>query len=193
MLFTDIAPQVHFLNDAAHLLATASPETSAFLMSRRNEVLVENDIAIPDTQRQRVCNCCGHLMVPGQHGSIFRIETDKAIRSKAASNQNHDKRARSGGISKVTTCGYCGRNSRVKLDSPGRISRHKKVAPATKTFLPPAAMATAAEPAKSSANASSKKRAKNRKAGLQALLDQKQGSTPSSSGFGLTLSDFMKK
>lgn len=185
MLFTDIAPQAHFLSNAAHLLATASPETSAFLMSRRNELLVENGIAIPDTQRQRVCSCCGHVMIPGS--STLRIETDKA----------HDQRkgARPGGIFKVMTCGHCGRDSRVKLDGPGRISRHKKLAQPAVTYA--AAKPQRSEPAgskPSSANASSKKRAKNRKAGLQALLDQKQGSAASSnSGFGLSLSDFMKK
>lgn len=186
MLFTDIAPQAHFLSDAAHLLATASPETSAFLMSRRNELLVENDIAVPDTQRQRVCSCCGHVMIPGS-SSTLRIETDKA----------HDQRerARPGGIFKVMTCGHCGRDSRMKLDGPRRISRHKKLAQPAATH--PAARPQSSEPASgkpSSANASSKKRAKNRKAGLQALLDQKQASAASSkSGFGLSLSDFMKK
>lgn len=192
MLFTDTAPQLHFLTDAAHLLATTAPQTSAFLMSRRNELLVENDIAVPDSQRQRVCSCCGHVMVPGQ-SSTLKIETKKTPRPRTNSKQQQQIRAMPGGISKVMTCGHCGRDSRLKLEGPSRISRHKKalqpqftVAQAKQTQL--------SEPARPSANASSKKRAKHRKAGLQALLDQKQGSTvSSSSGFGLSLSDFMKK
>lgn len=191
MLLTDLAPQVNFLGDAAHLLAMTSPETSAFLMRRRNELLVENDIAIPDAQRQRVCSCCGHVMVPGQ-GSTLRLETNKALRSRTKSKQHQNRRAVPGGISKVMTCGRCGRNCKVKMNGPSRISRHKKVAESAIT--PQAKQARHSESAKPSANASSKKRAKNRKAGLQALLDQKQGSSSSSSsGFGLSLSDFMKK
>lgn len=188
MLFTDLAPQAHFLSNAAHLLATTSPETSAFLMSRRNELLVENDIAIPDSQQQRVCSCCGHIMVPG-HGSTLRIETGKVMRPRTKSRHHQGQRAMPGGISKVMTCGHCGKESRMKLDGPSRISRHKKAAQAV---VPQARQAQPSEPAKVSASASSKKRAKNRKAGLQALLDQKQSSAPSS-GFGLSLSDFMKK
>lgn len=191
MLFEDIAPQAHFLGDAAHLLAITSPETSAFLMSRRNELLVENDIAIPDAQRQCVCSCCGHVMVLG-HDSTLRIETNRALRSKTKSRQHQEQHTPPGGISKIATCGRCGRDCNVKLNGPGRISRHKKVAQSAITEH--AKQSRLSEPAKPSANASSKKRAKNRKAGLQALLDQKQGSTTSSSpGFGLSLSDFMKK
>lgn len=201
MLFSELSPQVHFLSDAAHLLATASPETSAFLMSRRNELLVENDITIPETQRQHVCSCCGHIMIPGK-GSILKIETGKACRLKTKKQQRQprntsktavvvppaEKRSQPAGVSKVMTCGNCGKNSRLKLDGPNRISRPKKLAQQSATQQK---QVQVPEPARLSANANSKKRAKNRKAGLQALLDQKQGST--ASGFGLSLSDFMMK
>jgi hypothetical protein len=47
------------------------------------------------------------------------------------------------------------------------------------------------ESGKLSANASSKKRAKNRKQGLQALLQQSSSSRPQV-GLGLSLADFMQ-
>lgn len=47
-------------------------------------------------------------------------------------------------------------------------------------------------PPRASTNANSKKRAKSRKQGLQALLQQSRSSTPQS-GLGLSLADFMKK
>ncbi len=34
----NITTSLDFLNDAAHLLVTTAPETSAYLMSRRNEL-----------------------------------------------------------------------------------------------------------------------------------------------------------
>lgn len=189
MLFTDIAPQAHFLADAAHLLATASPEASAFLMSRRNKLMVDNDIAIPDAQRQRVCSCCGHIMVPGHGGTALGIETDKARRSSATKSEG--KRPGPGGITKVMTCGHCARDSRVKLDGPSRISRPRKKQAQSSSAI---SSTNHQAPEPSSAKASSKKRAKNRKAGLQALLDQKQAAAASSkSGFGLSLADFIKK
>lgn len=193
MLFADIAPHVHFLSDAAHLLAKASPETSAFIMSRRAELLVENDVSVSISQRQHICSCCGHIMIPG-NGSTLNIKTDKAPRSKRKDKQHQNRRTMPGGTSKVVTCGHCGRDSRVKLDGPSRISRQRKMATQPINIQRERQPQSTESANKPSANASSKKRTKNRKAGLQALLDQKQGSTTSaSSGFGLSLSDFMKK
>lgn len=201
---------MNFLSDAAHLLFQTAPQTSAFLMSRRNELLVENDIPISDAQRQHVCSSCGHIMIPGgqqKQQDTLKIETGKALRSKgkrrllsSRAQQTSstpaappsDSRAMPAGISKILTCGSCSRKTKIKLDGPKRISRTRKAAQQSKVS-DERKLQTAAEPVKSSANASSKKRAKNRKAGLQALLDQKKGSGSSSSGFGLSLSDFMRK
>lgn len=219
---SDLSPHIHFLNDAAHLLSHASPETSAFLMRRRNELLVENDIPISDTQRQHICSACGHIMIPGSHQQdTLKMETEKermALRrskkrssktstsSRASQQQTSSTpttappppagRAMPGGISKVMTCGSCSRKTRLKLEGPRRISRIRKANLESKALVDGRKLQQGpAEPIKpsSSANASSKKRAKNRKAGLQALLDQKKSSGSSSSGFGLSLSDFMKK
>lgn len=200
MLFQDLSPHVHFLSDAAHLLSQSAPETSAFLMSRRNHLLVENDMPISDAQRQHVCSCCGHIMVPGA-GDVLKIETEKALRSRTKRRPRHQaqeqkRTKRPGGISKVMTCGNCSQQTRLKLEGPSRVSRRKKAAQqetsASQEKKRAQASATGHEPVKVSANASSKKRAKNRKAGLQALLDQKQGSA-SATGNGLSLADFMKR
>lgn len=222
MGLSDLSPQVQFLNDAAHLLSHSSPETSAFLMRRRNELLVENDIPISDTQRQHVCSACGHIMIPGFHQEdTLKIQTEKhnevLQRSKKRSSKTSSRasqqqknsstptavppppaaRAMPAGVSKVITCSSCSRKTRLKLEGPKRISRVRRANLESKALVDGRKLQQCpAEPVKpppSSANASSKKRAKNRKAGLQALLDQKKSSGPSSSGFGLSLSDFMKK
>ena len=211
MVSSELAPQLRFLTDAAHLLSASAPETSAFLMSRRTSLLVDNDVPVSETQRQHVCSCCGHVMIPGQ-GSTLKFETEKALRGRTkkqtkaqgvSTPASRDKRTSRTGISKVFTCGNCGRYTKSNLPSPGPISRIPRSKKTTEQKTPGVTKAQASKPepepqpqpsrpAPASANASSKKRAKNRKAGLQALLDQRQGSTPSS-GFGLSLSDFMKK
>lgn len=223
MVAPELAPQLRFLTDAAHLLSASAPETSAFLMSRRSSLLVENDVPVSEAQRQHVCSCCGHIMVPGQ-GSKLKFETDKALQVRTKRQPNAkgvsaatagEKRCSRSGISKVFTCGNCGRYTKLSLPGPQPISRtsrtkalQKKTSGVTKAqgqvqsqvqnpvqvrgqAQVPQPEPEASKPA--SANANSKKRAKNRKAGLQALLDQRQGSTTPSSGFGLSLSDFMKK
>lgn len=185
------SPHLHFLSSAAHLLAHSAPETSAFLTRRRTEVLLENAIPLPAAHRQHACTSCGHLLIPGQRATTLTLRPAKAAakpsraqRRKAPLPTTTPSR---GGVAKVLACGRCTRKTVLALDAPGRISRSCKDGGVSKAK----AAAVAGEPAKS-ANASSKKRAKNRKAGLQALLDQKRDSA-TSAGFGLSLADFMKK
>jgi hypothetical protein len=205
MVSSELGPQLQFLTDAAHLLSATSPETSAFLMSRRTTLLVDHDLPISDHQRQHVCSCCGHIMIPGQ-GTELKIGAEKALKARIRKQpraQGAPAAAASSsqrpGISKVFTCGKCSRYTKLQIPAPKPLKARRKsknvdqqkVLPEKRTAATAAAPTEAARP---SANASSKKRAKNRKAGLQALLDQRSGQSPSaSSGLGLSLSDFMKK
>ncbi|KAK7707026.1 hypothetical protein SLS64_007234 [Diaporthe eres] len=202
MVSSELGPQLQFLTDAAHLLCASSPETSAFLMSRRTSLLVDHDVPVTDHQRQHVCSCCGHIMVPGQ-GTGLKIGADKALKSRirkqpkaqGASPPAAPSSSQKPGMSKVFTCGNCSRYTKLQLPAPKPLKargRSKRVD--QQKVLQEKRPAAPAEPARLSANASSKKRAKNRKAGLQALLDQRSGQSSSpSSGLGLSLSDFMKK
>ncbi|KAI1260737.1 hypothetical protein F5Y18DRAFT_245652 [Xylariaceae sp. FL1019] len=200
---TDALPTtLSFLTDAAHLLHAASPEVSAHLISQRNSLMFNNGLDQTDMQRQRVCGCCGHIMIAGQ-GDTLKIEAVKTIH-KAKSR----KRPRSGekakvplrkGCEKTITCGSCERYTKISLPSPPRISSRKHWRQVSKPKISGdirgesrvASSLPVAEASKSSANANSKKRAKNRKQGLQALLQQ-SASTKPQSGLGLSLSDFMK-
>ncbi|KAK0634631.1 hypothetical protein B0T17DRAFT_502265 [Bombardia bombarda] len=210
----DLSRTLDFLTDAGHLLATTAPETSAFLMRQRNNLMFENELPPPsDVHKQHVCNCCGHIMILGQ-GSSLKIEHKKAIQRKARSAGAHgaqrsketrDVLLRSGsgsgsGPTKRLGCGHCGRLTGIKLPAPAPISRRKvrtQKADQTTTApgLPAATQASISNDApsqKANANASSKKRAKSRKAGLQALL-QANATRGSGSGLGLSLADFREK
>ncbi|KAL7624144.1 hypothetical protein AAE478_005701 [Parahypoxylon ruwenzoriense] len=199
-----------FLTDAAHLLAKTAPETSAYLMTRRNSLMFNNDLEQSDMQRQHVCGACGHIMIPGQ-GSELQTGANKATQG----NKKMEKKKRNIKTSlgekstlgarcrKRFTCGMCCRYTDISVPPPPPISRRRPIKPIKS--LDSAAAAAAAhpnatlplpppEPAKVSANASSKKRAKSRKQGLQALLQQAQSSASKpQNGLGLSLSDFMLK
>ncbi|KAK6844780.1 hypothetical protein PG995_014890 [Apiospora arundinis] len=202
-----LEPSLRFLTDAAHLLAKTAPETSAHLMAKRNAFMFENNLELPDRQRERICGSCGHIMVPGA-GDALKLETDKVIRKScrnkgaAAAKPDAKKAGRVSGIRKVITCKMCDRYTKFDFPPPPSIARRAKAKPVTAKTpgLPSVATsatsnaAPASEPAKAppSANASSKKRAKNRKQGLQALL-QSQASSAPKVGLGLSLADFMKR
>ncbi|TLD10217.1 hypothetical protein PgNI_05773 [Pyricularia grisea] len=213
-----LAGQMGFLTDAAHLLARSAPETSAYLLSQRNAVLLSHDVIPSDAQKEHVCGGCGHILIPG-HGDFLRIDAERAVLQRRSGGRlnpgqqqqqqqqqkqglKQGRKERQAGPAKVYTCGMCQRYTKLGLSAPDPIRRRRKrqtvdvqgQAPVTtkvgmdKTAQQTSSFAPGVMP---SANASSKKRAKNRKAGLQALLSQKQNETASKSG--LSLADFLSK
>ncbi|KAI1388995.1 uncharacterized protein F4822DRAFT_265444 [Hypoxylon trugodes] len=201
---TDTLPEsVGFLTDAAHLLMKSAPETSAYIMSQRNSLMFHNDLEQSGMQRQHVCGACGHIMIPGQ-GSELKIDTNKTIwkrknsRSNGTSKRTNEKTVRTAGCRKRFTCEMCHRYTDISIPPPAPISRRRQLKSSKPLVLgAPASIVSAtsiSEPGKVSANANSKKRAKSRKQGLQALLQQAQSSASKpQNGLGLSLSDFMMK
>ncbi len=196
----NVQSSLGFLNEAAHLLAAASPATSAYLMSCRSELTFANEIPQSDQQREHVCGCCGHLFVPGR-GSSLKIEPRRAVRKDSRGIKQQKVRPdeaskQKGSVSKLFTCENCGRYTKITLPPAVPISRRKmykkpttqQQAPTTHTSIPNQDEATQRS-AGANANAGSKKRAKSRKAGLQALLAQSNTARSP----GLSLADFMKK
>ncbi|KAJ2902140.1 hypothetical protein MKZ38_000993 [Zalerion maritima] len=128
--------------------------------------------------------------------------------SKDEGSQEKEKQKATGVVERGIrfTCGSCGRYTDISRPAPSLASRSYKgrkrgavgaVVGVENNRLSSKAPATSSSTApkqnsgKLSAGASSRKRAKNRKAGLQTLIQQNKPSS-SSSGFGLGLSDFMK-
>lgn len=208
MASNEVTATLRFLTDAGHLLATTAPESSAYLMSRRSDLMFEHELTLSDKHREHVCNCCGHIMLLGQRSNL-QVNPEKRARpgkkglpiwSKGKETQKTALQPRQSGPTKAITCGHCGRRTEIKLPTPTPISRRKvkladprkasTMAVSTPSLSNTPGSSTETPSQKSSANASSKKRAKSRKAGLQALLSQ--SSTPKT-GLGLSLADFMER
>lgn len=203
----DIVPTVNYLTDAAHLLRTVAPESAAHLMSTRQHVMYHHDLAVSDVQRQHVCFACGNIMIPGDE-STCRIQGRRAqsrSRQTTYGGQRAKRRQPSSQGStrykvKTISCGRCQRLTKIPIDTwtptarpkQGRGNKAKsqvQMQDSNRSQRPNTVKETQpVEDPKPSANANSKKRAKNRKAGLQALLaGQQQKSNP------LSLADFRKK
>ncbi|KAI1305423.1 hypothetical protein F5Y03DRAFT_151627 [Xylaria venustula] len=196
-----------FLTDAAHLVLSVSSETSAHLMSRRNLLMFNNELHQSDVQRQHVCGCCGHIMIAGR-GDVLKWDSSKTCHNTKKRRGRKEKTAAvapKSGCRKTWTCRMCGRYTTIDLPSPPSrtpLRRFRQTTKSISSTTSSSAGITAlsskstdtpiAESTKVSANASSKKRAKNRKQGLQALLQQSSSSKPQS-GLGLSLADFMQK
>ena len=180
MATSHLNPALDFLTDAAHLLRDSAPEISAHLMSHRGQRLRSSGLTQSEKERQHVCAACGHIMTPGQ-GSLLRLEARKSIKGSRAGAKLPSIVTTATGPTKIATCGICHSDTRIILPSPGAASRHQKVK------KPPTVKNEAENNQKPTANATSKKRTKNRKAGLQALLSSQQKQSKS-----LSLSDFMR-
>ncbi|KAG8426032.1 hypothetical protein J3459_008497 [Metarhizium acridum] len=185
MASDELSAGLNYLTDAAHLLRQTAPETSAHLMRQRDDLMLHNNLTQHEVQRQHVCGACGHIMIPGDK-TLLKLERREIhrLRRRAASQKKREKpNAASSGPTKSISCGHCSRVTTISLPAPEAATRRKiSRASAARKTVP-------AEPEnqKMTANASSKKRAKNRKGGLQALLAAQQQKSTSS----LSLADFM--
>lgn len=187
---SNVPATLNYLTDAAHLLHSTAPETSAHLMSERHAILLRQDIPLSDVQRQHVCGACGHIMLAG-HGDSLRIEMPRRRYRSQKGKPQVLRTVNQGPPYKIINCGNCKKSTRIKLVPPAPITRARNKASKSKSGSSAStpAIETSDTTKKPSANATSKKRAKNRKAGLQALLagQQTQRANP------LSLADFMRK
>ncbi|KAJ0155990.1 Uncharacterized protein HZ326_1754 [Fusarium oxysporum f. sp. albedinis] len=186
MAVSELPGTIDFLTDAAHLLRATAPETSAHLMSQRGHLLQQYGVILSDVQRQHVCGGCGIIMIPGQEATL-KLDARKSLHRKAKSKKSSGNSTPQPtedlqGPCKILHCDNCQRDTKIVMPPPGPAVRRKTAQSKVKK------VSTPVDQPKQTLNASSKKRAKNRKAGLQALLSgQKQQTTNP-----LSLSHFMK-
>lgn len=195
MASSSISPTLEYLTDAAHLMSVTAPETAAHLMSQRNHLMFHHEMTMSDIQRQHVCGACGHIMIPGIESELNLEARRSRHGAKQTQTQRPTKAQPVKAFTKVIRCSRCDRPTRVSITPSAPASRRKtgatnkgKAVGMTRSSSTAKDSEITAGP-KASTNANSKKRAKNRKAGLQALLagQQQQKANP------LSLADFMKK
>ncbi|RDW66064.1 hypothetical protein BP6252_09699 [Coleophoma cylindrospora] len=188
MASSTLSARLRYLNESAHLLATAAPSTSRYLMSQCNALMFENEVEQPESHRRKVCGACGTVMVLGWAGHL-EVETRRSKKKKASQAGVAKARAM------IYTCDSCGRKTRHHFNNPPPPRRNIS----SQAAQPVASLSSSSTSANQleavpSANASTKKRAKSRKqGGLGALLAKQKASDQLSSGFGLGLMDLMKK
>lgn len=199
-----ITPALQYLTDAAHLMRAAAPTTSARLMSQRGHLMTQHDMSPSPVQKQLSCGACGTIFVPGTNSTIS-IEGGhpgkKTRRSQRVTKSQQQRRPAPAEPKTVICCSRCDKKTRINIGARPVAQRPKKrkaeaiptAAGASSAAAGAAKGPSASSPAPAdtakSANASSKKRAKNRKTGLQALLAGQKQKTSSP----LSLGSFMKK
>ncbi|APA08507.1 hypothetical protein SS1G_02207 [Sclerotinia sclerotiorum 1980 UF-70] len=191
----ELAARLRYLNESAHFLATSAPTTSKYLMSQCNYLMFEHEIEQPESRKRQSCGACGTIMILGWEGKL-------EVKSQSSNKKRYHKKpavASSEQKAVIYTCGSCSKKTRHRLGPAPVVSRSEmstiQRGGVSKNGSVPAQSSTTTNiTVTPSTNASSKKRAKNRKlGGLGALLAKQKASEASSSGFGLDLMDLMKK
>ncbi|KAF2472120.1 uncharacterized protein BDR25DRAFT_366880 [Lindgomyces ingoldianus] len=197
--FDGFEPRLRFLKEAAHLLAIASPTTSATLGAERDRLLQSQEADIRaskkewDAHRREVCGACGNLMIPGWS---CEVSSQSPRKHDKQSNQNKSKQLRSQEKAMVYSCLRCHRKTTQSLPSrPPMHLKRKSDWPQELTSSVEARESRTDYRSKilKSANVSSKQRAKARKGGLQAILAKSKAQNAGlQQGLGLDLMDFMQ-
>lgn len=185
----ELSARLRYLNDSAHLLATAAPSTSRHLRSRYDTLMAENELAPLNAHRRDACGACGTIMMLGWQATM-----------QTEAQSSRWRTARHGGPAVKQTktiiyeCKTCHRKTRFLLGNPPLATRQRSIS-SNVTSMSTSQRLNKRIPSSSGPEAmsNSKKRAKTRKrGGLRALLAAKKAG-PEAAGFGLDLMDFMNK
>jgi RNase P subunit RPR2 len=182
MASTTMKARLKHLDHASHLLHASSPSTSAFLQAQYNKVAHENDVAVPEERKRKVCVSCGAILIPG-------------ITSRTSTVKKNPKRINSVGKKAFIECQKC--NARIEYTV--EPATPKKMKASRKDSLAPKALANVSSDlhsvGKQLLENTSKKRKRPRKSNsLQALLARSKAEAADSTntGFTLDLKDLLK-
>lgn len=188
--------RLRFLDRSARLLDGIAPATSAHLMLERNIVAEEYGRTLNEAQMHDFCQACGTIFRTDLTPSLDPL--DPGVTKLQGRNTVPDNVSL--GNHGDTQCHACRRvvvrpslrprqykrNDQTRVKASGR--------PCEAVILPPSEQNMAESVKVTSANVSSKKRAKARKeGGLQAMLEKAKGTSSQSSIAGLNLMDLIKE
>ena len=193
MPVSDHTPRLNYLRDSGHFLDSLSPSTAAYIRSVHNQILHSQFKSLNQRQKDSFCGACGTIRAPEKTKTVEIKKKPVSKVSKKASD-----------AATIYKCHRCHRRTTKRSRRDPTLSSRPKTTTETNSTStiqqpterpsqqpgpqPGAELAEEDKPSKSAENASSKKRAKTRKGGLQALLASKQQSSKPS----LDLFDFLQ-
>ncbi|POS85281.1 hypothetical protein EPUL_004032, partial [Erysiphe pulchra] len=191
MMTSEVSARIRFLNESANLLFKSAPETSRYLMTKRNKLAWDNNVDIAETNLSKTCNACGTLMIIGWLGAIS-IEPGIPKRQKRQRKKVEIKKQQPRIL--IYECNTCHRKTRQNLGS--RLITVKERKSLRISSLQTQCLPNKYESEPNTQNismlaSSTRKRRRTKKNTLETILEQKR--KPQSSLFGLDLMDFLKK
>ncbi|KAL2068808.1 hypothetical protein VTL71DRAFT_15146 [Oculimacula yallundae] len=183
----ELSARLRYLNHSAHLLATTSPATSRYLMSRHNALIYDSKIELSEAQKRKACGACGTIMILGWEATLEGEERSKKRNTQKKLEVENQPRAM------VYTCATCSKKTRF-LTGISKPARRIRTAMNSQPISSHPAPQSQSQTSDTKAPLKTGAKRKSRKKGvLDAILAKNQATKALSSGFGLDLSDFMKK
>ena len=185
--------RLRFLENAACQYAAQDATTAAYLIQQRNVEAEKYNVVLKESLGSPSCSSCGSILLPGQ--SSHRSVTTRSPGSKrrrrvnnsgVSSTENHQKYLK-------IECKRCYRFVKHSLQAKDSSKGRAGPTGGAPNGEKPPVTAVAQKQAPVAKNASSKGRAKARKAGLQDMLEESERRDRYSGGSSLDLMDLMKK
>lgn len=204
--------RLNFLAASAHLYSSTAPATSAHLMLECKRVAANSEIQMKQTGSKPACDACGTDLISGWTSRTFIASPRRSKKTKPKSKKAVQTTQRAGSKLVISKCLVCRRSTKTQLMTTTRLTATRPAVGGAKVSGSVPLPSTASLPTEPnpktadldrqelhnlplpSANLNSKKRAKARKqGGLQAMLEKSKTIETHSSGFGLELTDLLKK
>jgi hypothetical protein len=188
--------RLRYLNDSAHLLSYSAPSTAAFLQSRYDQVISQEDAAAPNNRGREICGACGFNMLWSP--LYLPIHLKPEIKKRKRSDCDTSSKS-TGTKTSVLSCRMCHSKTEYRFPVTSRTRGASRPARANPTE---GLNRTSDLPGESnvgtaltgSPSTTPRKRAKGRKqTSLSAMLAKSKAEAVSQkTGFGLDLMDLMK-
>lgn len=187
--------RLQYLDAASRALLTTSPRISAYLQTQRG---VDN-LRCNSQKNQETCTCsaCGQILVPGWNCKRIARKMPRAQKQPVSQDRGDGQRIR-------TACELCGATNPGEVKT--RVKKAPKISKAEQKHIPRAQEADTAarevqvesKPSGASSTAASaaaepshRRRARNKKNSLQAMLADRKLAAEAT-GYRLGLMDFLK-
>lgn len=193
--------RMHFLSQAADVLAVSAPTVSSYIRATKRSADPSQDLET--TAFENDCNTCGQALLVGWSCEPVRSAEHKQTRQQRMSGNDT--------TTKCVRCSACGTQSMIHQKKKPKITKSAKPSQTTEvsarlparkkndtsTSIPdpvPVPVSTPKEktPDPPQAKPAARRKARGKNASLQALLANKKPEAPKTSGYGLDFMDFMK-
>lgn len=184
---SSLASRLLFLDAASQLLLQSCPSVSSHAQLEYADLAHQIGCSLPDSKKHEACQGCGQAF--DERSSKVHIERQKL------NHESEEVASKEGTTVKslISECKICRTKTRSPMKPTSRNVASKTKAPENQIKMHPRMDLAMTEADEGRLTRKQKQRMKKQQGSLQAMLEKSKAGTASSSGFGISLEDLLKK